>query len=457
MIRRGYTPFDNNFDALKPELWAYESLAILEEEMVIGNLTNRDYNSTLAKYGDTVNTDKPGEFRAIRKTVSDDVTVQDATTTNIQVVLNQWIHVSFVIKDGEQAFVWPDLVRKYLHPAMLANARFLDQSLLAHAAVGFAGTVRGGLGQLGSSTAKDYLIDLDDAMNQNKADGSGRNLILSSSSKAAALKAELFHAADKMGDGGRAMREAELGRKFGFNTYMALNVPHVTAATAASTTTTSAAFSAGASSVAVAAAIGKGKFFTVDGDYTPYRSTTNSTTLTPDSAFRVGGASGATVRPIASGAVNNASGYDAGYVGGIAVDGTGVPKVGQLVAFNSGDTSTGTLRTGKYVILQVNNSGAEIVLDRPLETALADDDAVCYGPNGDLNVAFKREAMTLVNRPMSLPMPGAGARSAFAEYNGLSMRVVIAYEPRSQGHIVTLDSLFGVKVVEPLLGAVLLG
>ncbi len=38
------TYYANSITALVPEIWANESLLILEEEMVMGNLVHRDFN-----------------------------------------------------------------------------------------------------------------------------------------------------------------------------------------------------------------------------------------------------------------------------------------------------------------------------------------------------------------------------------------------------------------------------
>ncbi len=447
--------FANDNSALVPQLWAFESLRILEEQMIMGSLVHRDFSNLLANYGDTVNTRKPAEFTAYRKTDADSVTTQDASSTNVQVVMNQWIHVSFVIKDGERTKAFKDLVSYYLEPAMIANARLLDQSL-AGAAVQFLGNMRGGLGQISGSNAADYFIDTDDLLNQNKVYLDNRNLVLSSPSHAAALKTNLFQAVQYSGDGGLALRDSFLGKKFNLNTFMDLNVPRGVAGTKAATTTTTADGKAGDATVAINAAVGKGVYCTIPGDNSPLRSTTNTTTLTPTRKFLGNTTSGAVVTPMATGLVNLPAGYASGYVGLIAVDGTGVPKVGQLVAFNSGDTATGTLRTPEYTIVQVSGS-YNILLDRPLETALADEDVVCYGPDGSYNFAFHKNALALVNRPLERPMDGVGAAGFTAVHNNLSMRVVMTYDGAAQGHRVTLDSLFGVKLLDPALGAVLLG
>ena len=96
-------PMANDNDCYVPEIWAMESLAIMQENMVAASLVHRDFSNEIAEYGDTVNTRRPTEFEAKRKTDTDDVTVQDAVSTNVAVQLNQHIHTSFTIKDGEQS------------------------------------------------------------------------------------------------------------------------------------------------------------------------------------------------------------------------------------------------------------------------------------------------------------------------------------------------------------------
>ena len=64
--------------------------------------------------------------------------------------------------------------------------------------------------------------------------------------------------------------------------------------------------------------------------------------------------------------------------------------------------------------------------------------------------------MTLAIRPLALPRAGAGAISGLANYNNLSIRTVITYDGNKQGHLVTLDFLAGIKVLDTDLGAVML-
>jgi len=220
------TVYANDFDAFIPELWASESLAILEENMVVGQLVHRDFSPEIANFGDIVNTRKPSEFEAKRKTDNDNVTIQDASATNIAVPLNQHPHVSFLIRDGEQAKAFKNLREEYLVPANIALARQVDRILLGQA-IRFRSNFAGQLGQLSSSNVKSYILDTRKVMNINKAPVENRSLILSPSAETEALKLDLFVSAEQVGDNGTALRDASLGRKLGFNTFMAQNTPDI--------------------------------------------------------------------------------------------------------------------------------------------------------------------------------------------------------------------------------------
>ncbi len=136
----------------------------------------------------------------------------------------------------------------------------------------------------------------------------------------------------------------------------------------------------------------------------------------------------------------------------IVFDGTGVPSVGQLVSFKA---AGGTLYSPEYCIVQA--SSTSILLDRPLVNAVADNDIIDLGPNGDYNFGFRREAVALVNRSMDLPEDGTGARSSRAVFNNMSMRVVMTYDGKKQGTRVTIDSLFGIKPLDTAQGMVICG
>ena len=453
----------NSLDPFVPELWANESLAILEENMVIAQLVHRDFENEVRNFGDVVNTRRPGEFTALRKTVSDNVTKQDATATNVQVPLNQHVHTSFIIKDGEQSLSFKDLVATYMNPAMLAQARFIDRILLGQTPQ-FLGNKAGALGSITSSNAKDYILSTRNKLNVNKAYMENRRLIVTPNTETALLKLDLFTSAEQVGDNGTALREASLGRKLGFDIFMCQNMSSVIAgnSTVTGAVNNAAGYPAGTTTMTVdglSAALPVGSYFTVAGDMTPLQivssvggATPTSVTFTPALSSAV--VDDAVLTRYVPGAVNQSvspTGYAAGYAKEIVVDAfTVAPQIGQIVTFGASTT------TAKYTIIGVTGLTG-ITLDRPLEAAIADDAAVNIGPRGEYNLAFHRNALALVCRPLALPMPGAGARAAVINSRNLSMRATIAYLAEAQGHLVTLDLLCGVAVLDTNLGAVMLG
>lgn len=468
-----YNPhYANDNTVMKPEVWANESIRLLYEMMVYAGTVHRDFENEIASFGETVHTRYPQEFTARRKQNDlDTLTDQDAVATGVDVKLNQRIYVSFLLGDGERSKSFKNLFDFYMVPQMQAQSRAMDR-IVGGQVYQFLGNRSGGLGQISSSNASDYMLDARQVMNDNKVNETNRYMGLASPSETAMQKVQLFKDAAQVGDGGQALREALLGRKHGFNTFLSLNTPSVRTGTTAATTTTTAAAVAGASTVVVAAAtnLTPGTYFTVAGDYTPLRNNSLSTlTITTNRPLLRAIASGAVVTPMANGLINQpssvavgdttlsaASGYPAGWSDRIAVDGTGVPKVGQLVAFSTAGSPNVPI-AGEYCIISVESSGTLITLDRPLEVAVLDNDIVNYGPNGDFNFTYQREALALVNRPLELPPDGTGARAARGFYNNMSLRTVLTYDGSKQATRVVVDCLLGVKVLQTARGGVLLG
>lgn len=447
-------------DAYIPEVWANESIAILEENMVVGNLVHRDFEPIIASYGDVVNTRKPGEFVAKRKTTADSVTVQTPTAVSIPVVLNQHLHTSFLIKDGDQSKSFKDLVMEYLHPAMLSIARAVDE-IVSGQVYQFIGNGAGQLGGLSKTTAENYLVNTRQVLNINKAYVQDRNLILGPVSESQLLQDQAFLQAYSVGDDGTALREASLGRKFGFDIFMAQNTPYINSAlvdTVTGAINNASGYAAGTKTFVVSGltvAITAGTWLTIAGDNTPLQVVSTIGGSTPTSITVNRGTKSAIVNAAVItlwgvGAVNQGGGYAIDWAKELIYNVfTQDPQVGQGVTF--GTTTT------VYSIIQVDIVNKTILLDRPLEAAVANSAAINLLPGGSYNWAFHKNAVALVTRPLALPMQGTGARAGIANFNNMSMRVVFTYDGNKQGTLVTLDTLLGVKVLDQNLGAVMYG
>ena len=451
---------DNDNDAWIPENWANESLAILEENMVAVNLVHRDFEDEIAAQGDVVNTRKPNEFKAKRKDQKDAVTVQDAKSTNIPVPLNQHLHTTFIVYDKEMSLAFADLVDEYLRPALLSIAQAADKIVLCQAPryIRADGKTAGTLGtNLGVNAIVDTMVNF----NNNKAPMMNRNFIITARDHGALMKLDQFTSAEKIGDEGTALRTASLGQTYGFNFFMAQNTPDVptshTDDTEAGAINNAAGYGVGIKTFTVdtfTSAITVGTWIVIAGNDVPQRVTASTgspaTSITVAEGLKNAVVDNAAITAYLPGAVNLAAGYANGWLKEIVLDGFGrTPDVGQMVSFLEG-TPTGAEPV--YCVIDSDDTAKTVLLDRPLETAVADNAVVAIGPAGGYNFAFTRNALAFVNRPLATPPAQAGAASAVANFNNISIRVVWQYDGNLQGMRVTVDMLCGIAILDQDLG-----
>jgi len=432
----------------------------------MGSLVYRDFEPLIANFGDVVNTSRPADFKGKRKTDADNVVTQNAVSPNIRVPLDQHLHVSFVIKDGEYSKALPDLLERYMEPAARELAEKVDQVLTGQAAR-LAVNAVGRMTEITELNADTFVLDADQFLNDNRAPKSGRYLVLSSRANRACLGAELFVSAEKRGDEGSALREASLGRVYGFDGFMDQNVNNVRADLDDSET----AAITGAHPVGYAGTIPTsltttttivGSYVRIPGHTRVYRTTvvtdnSGDATITLDAPLEKAVSAAAVIVGTRVGAVDVAVSYLLGHVQDITVDGHASgrgPQVGQTVTFGVGGASH------IYNIIDVTVTSAtvsQIMLDRPLEAVVADNAVVYYGVAGNKNLAFTRDSIALVTRPLSLPPDGSGARAAVTSFDGLSMRVVMTYDGVAQGTRVTFDLLCGVAILDTRQAVVVYG
>lgn len=207
----------NNLAALNPQIWAQEFLQNFFNMTVMANLVHRDFEPVLANKGDTVNTRKPSTF--VANDMGATIQIQDATATNVQVVLNKWKEVSFLLGDKDLTLSIGDLFQTYALPAMEALVQQIDADLL-----GLYTDVTTSVGVAGTDVAKATVLAARLGMNNNKVPMQGRRLVLSAKDDNNLISLPEFSSAEKIGDNGTAMREASLGRIYGFDTFMDQNV-----------------------------------------------------------------------------------------------------------------------------------------------------------------------------------------------------------------------------------------
>jgi N4-gp56 family major capsid protein len=462
------TAYANDFAALKPEWWALESLAVLEESLVVANLVNRDYNDAFQAAGDTVHVNKPGTFVSRHKVQGSNVITQDASATDTLVKLNQHLHVSVVLDDREIQQSLPDLRNYVLAPQLRAMAEGIDAAIVGEA-VQFAET--NSAGTLGTALSAASVIELGRVFDANNVPGADRILVTGPAGKADLLNVDRFSDADKRGDRS-ALLNGEIGDIMGFNVFMSQTVgAQLTngVTTSAETVNDADGEPPGTTSITIDAATAAhtaGTWCTIAGVPGVYRLASAIAQTTGTEAVLTQGIRGTAADGVAITFYEAATALTDGTaaIGEIAVVTDGytsaaeIPQVGQGLSFGASATAP------VYTVARVDGTYADnttditLTLNRPLDVALTDGLAINVMPSGvtaggGYNMAFRPDAITLVNRPLAPPVTSVASST---QNNGaFSVRVTLAYDELLMKHRITVDTLMGVKLLDVNQGAVL--
>lgn len=204
---------------LKPSIIAREALMVLRNNAVLANLVHRDYSSEFVNgVGDTISIKKPATFQA--KEFDEEIELQDANETSVPVTMDKLLDVSFAVTSEELTLDIVDFSEQLLVPAMQAFADKIDKYIIALEKDVKTNRVAH---ESGPITPAD-IIAARKMLGDSAAPIPGRKLVIGTAAEADLLSTELFISAEKVGDDGTALREASLGRKFGFDTYVDQNI-----------------------------------------------------------------------------------------------------------------------------------------------------------------------------------------------------------------------------------------
>jgi hypothetical protein len=201
---------------LTPDMIAREALATLYNTVVMAQLVHRDYSQEFnGAVGDTVTVRKPAVFAAEVYDRGSGITIQNATEGSVAVVLDTLLDVSFAVTAEDLTLEIRDFGEQLLDPAMEAHAQKIDETIL---------TLRDDItAEVGHTTGETWddprvLVDARTTLNQAKVPLTERRAVLGPVTAGEFLKDALFHQADQRGDT-EGLRNASIGRKFGFDTY----------------------------------------------------------------------------------------------------------------------------------------------------------------------------------------------------------------------------------------------
>ena len=220
-----------------PELWSDEIIAAYKQNLVMANLVSK--MSFKGKKGDTLHIPKPTRGAASLKAASNQVTLQAATESEVQVLVNKHYEYSRLIEDITEVQALASLRKFYTGDAGYALAKQVDTDLLqlGRGAQGGNGTVAYDKAVIASDGATLYtgtneaaitdagirriIQTLDDA----DVPMDGRVLVLPPVARNVMMGLARFTEQAFVGEigGGNTIRNGEIGNVYGVKVYVSTN------------------------------------------------------------------------------------------------------------------------------------------------------------------------------------------------------------------------------------------
>lgn len=208
-------------DFITPDIIARLAYANLYAQTVMAQLVYRDFDSDFAgAVGDTITVRKPAVFQANSYNRAAGITVQDATENSFTVTLDTLLDVSFAVTAEQLTLDIAAFNEQLIVPATKALMEAIDAKLLS---LRSDITQEVGYGTTEAWSDPRSLIDARTVLTKNKVPSTDRYAVTGPTTAGEWLKDQLFINADQRGDTD-GLREASIGRKFGFDTYESQNV-----------------------------------------------------------------------------------------------------------------------------------------------------------------------------------------------------------------------------------------
>lgn len=403
---------------LTPTVIAKEALALLENNMVMGNNVHRKYKNEFKKVGGSVTIRKPVKFSVTKARAMTTSTVSEQSIT---LSVATQAHVAWGFFTDDLTLTIEEYSERYIAPAAMALANTIDSDLCAlyddvwnrvYESTGFV-------------TPESFVVlgKAAQRLDEEAAPQEDRVVVLNPAghwSMANALKG--LYITDVAGP---AVKKGFLAKVANFDVYMDQNIkvhnqgqaqPSGTSAATILLNTAGEIPSTGVT-ITSAKAITMGRFCVAD------------TALQIGDVFTIAGVN----------AVNPVSGQS-----------TGVAR--QFVVTAAVNPSATLTDSGNYQAVYFEPMMVATGPYKTIDTFPAAAAAVSLvgspGYNYPENLAFNRNAFALVTVPLEMPKNVWGAR---ATHNGLSIRVIKDYNILTDEEICRMDIMYGVKTIYPEL------
>jgi hypothetical protein len=193
---------------------AAEALGYLKANTVLARLVARDWDDTVASYGQSVQIPFRGSLSVNDKSANTVVTLQAPADTKVTVTLNKHKEISFLIEDIARFLARPDFLNGYIEDSLKLLAEQIDSDIAG---------LYSGLSQTIDATAglsESHFRQARKLLNTAKAPLSDRVAVLHEDAEYEMLGIEKVVNRDYQEALGRAANAAMVGRFMGFDVFM---------------------------------------------------------------------------------------------------------------------------------------------------------------------------------------------------------------------------------------------
>ncbi len=205
-----------------PEIWAQSAIPILRSNIVVAPRIYRDTDVASFSRGDVLHVPYPGVLAASDKVAGTAYTLAQPTgETEVQVTLDKYKAVSFIVEDIVRAQANQDLVANYSEAAAIALAEQLETDLFTT-----LGAAANAVGTAGTDLTAALLRTARKTMTDNKAPADGRSLVISTKDTVS-LQADSALTSYFAFSRPQSISDGSLGRLYGFDTFESQLIPTV--------------------------------------------------------------------------------------------------------------------------------------------------------------------------------------------------------------------------------------
>lgn len=252
---------------ITPDVVAKQGIIALLNNWVFAGLVYRDYSKEFKKVGNTVRIAKPNTFTTVEFDGDLAGQWQNVTEEETDVVMDTILTVPIEITQLDLTLSVRNFYTQVVEPAMQSIADAVDVKIAKlYKDIPFRQAAS-------STTAISDITSLRKIMSDNKVPPRDRRGVLSPLTFASLLNLDTFRDLEKTGETS-VLREASMGRRFGFDLFESQNVQHHTQGTTDEAGALSADAALAATSLALnllgTGTINKGTIVIITGDTQPY-------------------------------------------------------------------------------------------------------------------------------------------------------------------------------------------